>query len=167
MLTSKNIPGALSRIVISLFLISFFAMIVSVKAQEHPKEHPGEHPREHPTSKKAEITKESLADAITKYVADDAGLKGGFFMVYDTEQGKPLALTLEKVHKDRLASLGDGVYFACADFNATDGSVYDLDVFMKDTGKGLEASDVSVHKKNGEARYGWVEKDGIWMKSKK
>jgi len=151
---------------LSILVLAFFAMAITAKAQEHPTEHPSEHPSEHPMSKKADITKESLAEAITKYVSDDSKLKGGYFMVYDSVQEKPLALTLEKVHKDRLSSLGDGVYFACADFNATDGSVYDLDIFMKDSGKGLKATDVSVHKKDGIARYGWVEKNGIWMKSK-
>jgi hypothetical protein len=144
-----------------LFVI--FIGSVGASAQEHPTEHP----REHPTSKKTEITKEKLAESIAEYVNDDSNLKGGFFLVYDEEQGKPLALKLDKVHKERLATLGDDVYFACADFVATDGDTYDLDVFMRKDGEGLVATEISVHKKNGEARYGWVEKDGIWKKEKK
>ena len=164
--TRVIIESILTRIFLSV-LIVFFVGTISALAQEHPTEHPSEHPSEHPTSKKAEITKETLAEAIVGYVNNDADLKGGFFLVYDKEQGKALALKLDKVHEDRLATLGNGVYFACADFNATDGSVYDLDVFMKDSKQGLVVSDISVHKKNGEARYGWVEKNGVWGKSKK
>ena len=82
-------------------------------------------------------------------------------------QNKPLALTLEDVHKDRLGDLGDGSYFACADFKDSGGDTYDMDIFMKRGKTGMEATDISVHKKNGVARYDWVEKDGIWSKKAK
>ena len=164
--SNVTIESILSRLFLN-FLVVLFIGTVSAFAQEHPTEHPSEHPSEHPTSDKSDVTKETLAMAITDYVNNDAELKGGFFMVYDKEQGKALALKLDKVHKERLATLGHGVYFACADFNATDGNVYDLDVFMKDSEQGMEVSDISVHKSNGEARYGWVEKNGVWNKSKK
>ena len=157
----KDLSGPFLALLVLLFTGS-----ASVSAQEHPAEHPSEHPQEHPTSDKAELTKESLADAIADYVSRDSELKGGFFLVYDNEQGKALALKLEKVHKDRLAALGDSVYFACADFSATDGSTYDLDIFMKESEAAMDVYNISVHKKNGAARYNWVEKDGIWSKSK-
>lgn len=150
-----NIPA----IIVFAAMLALFAGTREVPAQEHP--------HEHPTSKKAELTKESLAEAIASYIEDDSELKGGFFLVYDKEQGKALALKLDKVHEDRLATLGNGNYFACADFNGTDGSVYDLDVFMKEKRGDLKVYDISVHKKDGEARYGWVEKDGVWSKSAK
>ena len=139
----------------------------------------GEHP-EHPTSGKAEnseeaaeemkiaeVTKEELAEAISKYVSKDADLKGGYFMVFDREAKQPLALTLEKVHKDRLSKVAADVYFACADFRAHDGKkVYDLDVFMRGPDMDhLNVTEISVHKQDGVARYGWTEKDGIWTKS--
>ncbi|MEE9553026.1 MAG: hypothetical protein V3W18_01915 [candidate division Zixibacteria bacterium] len=158
---NKSIESVLMRAFFSVLMLLFVGSVSAI-AQEHPSEHPSEHP----TSDKAEVSKESLAIAITDYVNNDADLKGGFFLVYDQEQDKALALKLAKVHKERLATLGHGVYFACADFNATDGNVYDLDVFMKDSENGLEVYDISVHKTNGEARYGWVEKDGVWSKSK-
>lgn len=143
-------------------LIAMFAGVTAASAQEHPTEHPSEHP----TSKKATLTKEVLADAITHYVAGESNLKGGYFLFFDKQQGKPLALTLDKVHKERLATLGGGVYFACADFKAIDGDMYDLDIFMKESKEGLKITDISVHKKSGQARYTWVEKNGIWSKKK-
>ncbi len=163
--TIATIENILTRIFLTV-LVVLITGSVSASAQEHPTEHPSEHPSEHPTSDQAEVTRETLADAIIEYVNNESDLKGGFFLVYDKEQGEALALKLDKVHKERLATLGHGVYFACADFNATDGNVYDLDIFMKDSEHGLEVSDISVHKKNGKARYGWVEKDGVWSKSK-
>lgn len=156
MLTNGKRAAAIALTTILAFSIASFLGLETALAQEHP--------HEHPMSKKAEVTIGSLAEAITKYVNDDAGLKGGFFMLYDKVQGKALALTLQKVHEDRLGALGNDTYFACADFNGTDGNLYDIDIFMKDTGNGMKATDVSVHKKNGEARYNWVEKDGIWSK---
>jgi hypothetical protein len=76
-----------------------------------------------------------------------------------------LKLTLEKVHKERLSHIGDDVYFACADFNADNGKVYDLDIFLqgKNTDN-LTVAEISVHKENGEARYGWQKQEGIWVK---
>ncbi len=141
-------------------LVMVFAGASVASAQEHPTEHPSEHP----TSKKATLSKEALADAITDYVTGESNLKGGYFLFFDKQQGKPLALTLDRVHKERLATLGGGVYFACADFKAIDGDMYDLDIFMKENKEGLKVTDISLHKKNGQARYIWVEKNGIWSK---
>ena len=133
-----------------------------VKAQEHP-----EHPTNAPAKmemKKETVTIPMLSKAIHDYVADDAKLKGGFFLVYDPMDKKVLQLTLAKVHEEKLATLGDGVYFACADFQTLDGHLYDLDVFMKGTDKKLETSEVTVHKVDGKPRYNWAEKDGVWSK---
>lgn len=149
--------------VLPAVLTVFFTGAIIASAQEHPREHPSEHP----TSKKAEVTKESLAKAITDYVTSESDLKGGYFLFFDKEQDKPLALKLDKVHKDRLSTLGDDVYFACADFEDTGGDMYDLDIFMKKGMRGFNVTDISVHKKNGEARYDWVEKEGIWSKKEK
>ena len=104
--------------------------------------------------------------AITEYVDGDCNLKGGFFLVYDKVDKKPLQLTLVKVHKEKLASLGEGVFFACTDMKSADGTVYDLDFFMMETDHGIVTTAVSVHKKSGEARYGWKEEDGVWTKVK-
>jgi Na+-transporting methylmalonyl-CoA/oxaloacetate decarboxylase gamma subunit len=155
--------GIMRKAFLSL-LVMVFAGVSAISAQEHPTEHPSEHPSEHPTSEKAALTKESLADAITDYVTKESNLKGGYFLFFDGQQDKPLALTLDKVHKERLATLGNGVYFACADFKATDDDMYDLDIFMKEDEHGLEVTEINLHKKNGQARYTWVEKDGIWSK---
>jgi hypothetical protein len=136
-----------------------------VGAQEHP-EHPAEHP-EHPKDegKKTALTMAELADAIRDYVARDSEIKGGMFLVFDPVDTQVLQLTLAKVHEDKLASLGEGVFFACADFNSTDKHVYDLDIFMAQQEDGsLMTTEVSVHKLDGKARYTWFEEEGIWKK---
>ena len=147
--------------------LALFVIGTSVFAQEHP-EHPEKkvEKAEHPESAEQQMSLDELANAITRYIEQDSKLKGGYFLVYDAEEQKPLMLRLEKVHKDRLSSLGGGVYFACTDMKSSAGAVYDLDFFMKRTGGGIETTEVAIHKKAGKARYGWKEENGIWKKVK-
>ena len=37
---------------------------------------------------------------------------------------------------------------------------------MRRTERGIETTEVAVHKKAGKARYGWKEENGIWKKVK-
>ena len=131
---------------------------------------------EHPTGSKTatasitpkvqgeKITLQNLARAIESFVEADIILRGAF-LVIDPSTDEVLKLNLEKVHKERLSHVGDDVYFACADFNADNGKVYDLDIFLhgKNTDN-LTVTEISVHKEDGNARYGWQEQDGIWVK---
>ena len=140
-----------------LFLITS-ALLFS----EHP-EHP-EHPT---TTKEPQLTVEELAISIEHYIQNDVNLKGGFF-VYDKNKKEILTLTLTKIHKERLSNIGGDTYFACADFSASNGNIYDLDIFM--TGKSqsnLVVTEINVHKENGTARYLWENQQGIWVKINK
>ncbi|MGH8004703.1 MAG: hypothetical protein ACRECJ_08270, partial [Limisphaerales bacterium] len=110
------------------------------------------------------LTMADLSKAIKEYVAQDAKLKGGFYLVYDPVAKKTLELTLDKVHEDRLSKVADRVYFACADFKASDGKVYDLDILMKGDKSKLAVNEVTVHKVDGAPRYGWVEEGGVWKR---
>ena len=136
----------------------------------------GEHPTgskkaEHPTAtltpqivKGEKITLQNLALAIESFVEADINLRGAF-LVIDPSTNEVLKLNLEKVHKERLSHVGDDVYFACADFNADDGKVYDLDIFLRGTNTDeLTVTEITVHKEDGQARYGWMEQDGVWIK---
>jgi len=141
-------------------------LMTAVGAQEHPGEHPREHPtQEHPARKTVGLTKEALARAIQAYIQKDDRLKGGYFLVYDKKVRKPLALTLLRVHEDRLSRVEKGLYFACADFKAPEGRLYDLDFFMQEGKSGLDVSEITIHKENGKPRYHWVQtKDGMWVR---
>ena len=82
------------------------------------------------------------------------------------EKSEVLQLELLKIHKERLASIGNDTYFACADFQASNGKVYDLDIFMSGkSADGLVVTEIIVHKEEGVQRYGWLEKDGVWVKT--
>ena len=110
------------------------------------------------------MTKESLSRAIRSWVEHDAAMRGGYLLVFDAVQGKALALTLDRVHEDRLSKVSENRYFACADFRDRDGTVYDVDVFMEGSDAShLRTTEVYVHKKAGVARYNWREnEDGTW-----
>lgn len=124
-----------------------------------------EHPAENPDGTSSEPTKDQLADAVEKYVADAAAKTEGVFKVVDQKTGETLELVLDKVHRKRLSKVAEGKYFACADFTTKDGQIYDLDVFMEGPdADSLEFSEFSIHKEDGIERYTWYEEDGIWMK---
>ena len=144
--------------IVAMLLIG--PQISFAQKEEHP-----EHPTEQ-TEEQAGMTVDDLAEAIAGYIEKDSKLKGGYFLVYDGVDKKPLQLTLVKVHEDKLASLGDGLYFACTDMKASDGTLYDLDFFMMETDHGMKTKEVAIHKKSGEPRYGWKESDGVWSKVK-
>ena len=136
---------------------------------EHP-EHPGrEHPgKEHPTKEHPgkEISLDDLAKTIEDFVKMDSELKGGYFLIYDTATNKPLALKLQRVHKDRLSKVSENKYFACADFISSEGKLYDLDFFIGSMHDQLKVTEISIHKEQGVPRYNWVEEGGIWKKVK-
>jgi hypothetical protein len=154
---------------IAAIAVLLFALGTSAVAQEHP-EHPkkGEAKQEHPEhpQAKGELTLDTLAEAITDYIETDTKLKGGAFLVLDPQSKTVLQLKLAKVHKDRLSGLGNGVYFACTDMEAADGTVYDLDFFMQQTEHGIHTTEVAIHKQGGKPRYNWKEENGTWRKVK-
>lgn len=147
--------------------LALLMFVLSAGAAEHPgKEHPGEKTSEHPGKEEHKVTKEMLSKVIQDYVKKESKLKGGFFLMYDEQAKKPLVLSLLKVHEDRLSVVDKGVYFACVDFKTPEGNMYDLDIFMKekDEDKELEVTEITIHKEEGKARYGWVEQKGVWKR---
>ena len=150
-----------------IFFTVFVCSIVSAQGEHPTKSKKAEHPTTTITPQVVpgeRITLQNLALAIESFVEADIMLRGAF-LVIDPSTNKVLKLTLDKVHKERLSHIGDDVYFACADFNADDGRVYDLDIFLqgKNTDN-LTVTEISVHKEDGEARYNWLQQDGIWVK---
>lgn len=97
-----------------LVIIFLFSSLIVV-AQEHP---------EHPKDKKEahQLTIEEFADAVDAYVARETKMNEGYFLVKDKKQNTILQMELIKIHKDKLAALGDSTYFVCADFKGTDGN---------------------------------------------
>ena len=165
-----NLITNFKKLTAGLLVMAFFLFAaISVPAQEHP-EHPKkdepkkEHP-EHPAkAEAAAVTVDQMALAITDYVNSDAKLKGGFFFVFDATTKKPLQLTLDKVHKEKLSQVGENLYFACSDFKEAGGKMYDLDFFMKSVDGKLTVTELMIHKEEGKPRYQWMEENGMWKR---
>jgi hypothetical protein len=144
---------------IALTCMAFFSLwVVAQEKKEHPKEHP-----EHPKSEK-KVSTDEIDKAIQAHIEKTAKAAGGQFPVKDDVLKKTWELELVKVHKDKLQALADGTYFACVDLKAADGTMVDVDFFLKKEGDALAVSDTTVHKINGKARYSYVEKDGVWSR---
>ena len=128
-------------------------------AQEQP-EHPTGAAKVAPA-----VTLEDVAQRIEVYVKQES--QDGAFKFEDKPAGKQLLLTLVRVHRERLSQVGPDMFFACADFKASDGNVYDLDFFVQGTTKDslhILPDRTSVHKENGKERYTWAfnAQKGIW-----
>jgi hypothetical protein len=139
------------------------ALLVPLAVAGCDREHPTgkEHPAEHPSGAAKRIALEDVAAAIEAYVKPQSGA----IKIEDPASGKRLELALVKVHRDRLATLGNDVYFACADFKAPDGTLYDIDMFMKGAApNALTFSEMAIHKVAGKERYTWYEEGGVWKK---
>jgi hypothetical protein len=131
-------------------------------AQEHPappkaKERP---------AKEEGVSREALGASVREWITRDAKLKGGYFLIWDGQEKKALALTLDRVHDEKLCKLDDGTCFACADFKGEDGTAYDVDVFMEggEASKRADPVEISIHKEGGKERYTWNEDGGVWKK---
>lgn len=141
-------------------LSALIVVAMGAVAQEHP-----EHPEDKTAAQPEETYKvdtEAMAAAIKGYVAADADLKGGYFLIFDSKLKKPLALKLAKVHEERLAKVGENLYFACSDFTEAGGQVFDLDFFMEEVEGKLLVTKVLIHKEDDQPRYSWFEDNGLW-----
>jgi len=155
-------------VALSVLLVLFWGGFVLAQTDEHPTEHPkkteetkAEHPKaEHPAKK---MTTVDIDKAITAHITD-ASKADGKFHAKDNVLNKTWDLTLVKVHKDKLTALDAENYFACVDLKADDGTMVDVDFFLKNDKGKLVVTDTSVHKINGEARYMYEEKDGFWVR---
>jgi len=135
---------------------------------EHP-EHPAEESDQTQVQTQVQPQREvglaDISDGIKKHIAElsSQSTDGMFHADYD---GVDLALTLVKVHDEKLAILGSGAYFACTDLKTTDGSIYDLDFFLTGEAGNMKVTETTVHKDNGKPLYGWKQRDdGVWIKN--
>ena len=107
---------------------------------------------------KAAVTPKALqakySAAVEKHVKRESK-KTGAFQVPDDVLKKEWPLALKRIHKDRIVSLGEGKFFACADFKEKGGKKTDLDLdfYVSKQGDAWIVDRVLVHKVSGVARY--------------
>lgn len=146
-----------------LLLACLFAAPSMTAAAEHP-EHPKAHRKAKPKKKKApkqkwvqdKATMDAFVEAVEEYISSKEEEEGAF-KVRDGELGKTWDLSLLRIHKDRIARLGEDKFFACADFEESGGKAkktLDLDFFVTRGEDGTFAVDeIPVHKVEGKPRY--------------
>ncbi len=137
--------------------------ILGALSLEGCKQH--EHPSEHPDNavKSGGLTQDQLADAIEGHIQKEAAAHDRAFPITDERSGQQLRLTLVKVHRDKLTKVGQDRYFACVDFKAPDGKLFDVDFFMDGPDREkLTFSKFTIHKEDGKERYTWHEEGGVW-----
>jgi len=102
------------------------------------------------------VVNQEVAKKIETYVDADKKAKGGYFLLYDEKNDRPIALTLRRIHDSVAMNAGEGEYIACAEFVDSTGKAYDVDFLVKQGGEaGLQVSEVAIHKEGGEHRYKW------------
>lgn len=143
-------------------LVAALALIMAVgtlAAQEHPQEHPK---KEHPAAKPASTA--DLEKAIRANIDEVAKANNNRFPAKDDVLNKTWQLTLVRVHTDKLTQLDDTTYFACVDFKADDGTLVDVDFYLKSDAGKLKPTDTTVHKINGQPRYNYEKKGDFWVR---
>ena len=83
---------------------------------------------------------------IEEYVNRDIGLREAFFL-RDPRDGSVLELTFDHIH-ETVHTVGDSSRYACVDFKDQEGKVYDVDVYVRNSG---DVARLVLHKVNGQA----------------
>ncbi len=115
-----------------------------------------------PLAAAPEVTIRNIARAIERHIDTETAVNVGVFPVKHDD--RVLELQLIRIHMEYLANLGGGVQFACVDLVERDGTVYDVDFFLKGTDPAaLTVTETHVHKIDGRPLYAWEQKpDKTW-----
>ena len=93
---------------------------------------------------------EKVRQSIKNYIQHDIKLKGGFFL-YDPELNRVVGMKFDHVHEG-VTRTSDGQFSACVDMRSVRGPLYDLDVYLGETERGLEPAKLVIHKVDGQER---------------
>lgn len=166
----------MKRFMIVVLTAVLAAPAVSI-AGEHPSEHSKgkrEHPKKKTKKKEKWVSHKKTMKAFVKAVEGHVKMKvadEGSFNVYDDKLDKTWELELVRIHKKRIARLGENKFFACADFKtAAKGkkTKIDLDFFVSRDDGDFSVDEVLVHKVSGKPRYTYNSKNQrVPVKAKK
>ncbi len=99
----------------------------------------------------------NVKKAMDRYINEDIGLKGGYFLIYDPQAKKVLQLNFEGLHEKVKLIKEEKAYYACADFRSLDGAIlYDIDFWVEKGSYGkLKVKKIIIHKENGKERFSY------------
>jgi hypothetical protein len=125
----------------------------------HEKEHPKEEKHEHPKKTKKPDLKKDYSRAVESFVMEETKKDGGL-KVPDAVLNKTWNLKLLRIHKNRIADLGNGRYFACADLKENGSKTkVDVDFYATKTDMGWKVDEVVLHKVKGKPRFTYNDKN--------
>jgi hypothetical protein len=146
-MTMLNIFRALTGVFFAFSVVLLFTYFGDAA------EHPGKSTTEHPGKA---ISADSVKEAIKSHVENQEKAHGGVFTIEDAKLNKTWKLKLAKIH-DPVRTFEQGgktIYFACSDFNSTEGKdVLDIDFWMTPKDGMLSVTETKIHKVNGEPRF--------------
>lgn len=164
----------MKRLIIAVLAAVLAAPAIAV-AGEHPSEHPTssrsrkkkrhERPKKKAQKKGKWVSHKKTMRAFVKSVQGYVKMKvadEGSFNVYDDKLDKTWELKLVRIHKKRIARLGEDKFFACADFKTVargKKTKIDLDFFVTRNDGDFNVDEVLVHKVGGKARYTYNSKN--------
>lgn len=153
----------ISLAVISACLLTCLSITGCKKEEPAAREEPAV--KVTPTAEPATLTADNFADAVEAYILKRAARADGYYTVFDDKTGRQLKLTLDRVHRKRLAKVSQNLYYTCADFIGADDEIYDLDFFMRGThSDDLAFSKFLIHKVGDQKRYQWYIERGLWKR---
>lgn len=89
------------------------------------------------------------ATAVRAAITDSIASQKNTVSVTDPRTHSPIELTFDHVHEGVEATPG-GRQVACVDFHAADGTVYDVDYYVKRANGSYRVADVVMHKAGAE-----------------
>ncbi|MBI4052337.1 MAG: hypothetical protein HY400_07505 [Elusimicrobia bacterium] len=135
-----------------------------VKAQKAHKKLEAKHSRPLGLVKKS-VQKEFSSDqmqfekAVLGYIKSHTSEEDGLFHFLDEELENEWALTLKKIHLERIIHLGEGRYYACVDFVEKGNEqeempdiALDMDFYVNKESN-WDVEEVLIHSVDGELRY--------------
>lgn len=99
-----------------------------------------------------------FALAVRRHVRGIAAASGGVFALRDDVLKKRWELKMGRIHQNKLASLGQGRYLACVDFEEDGGGQeVDLDFYALQTKEGWKIEKTLIHAVRGVPRFAYDE----------
>ncbi|MBI2842278.1 MAG: TlpA family protein disulfide reductase [Armatimonadetes bacterium] len=135
-----------------------FSMRVSPVSQQ--AQHPGASQESHPAPEaqaKPREVQAMFSGIVEEYVDEVSKKNDGAFVIHDEILGKDWRQKLVRIHRDKIVSLGESRYFACADFEELKGGgKLDLDFYVGGA-PDWKVAEALIHKVNGTPRYTYNE----------